>query len=256
VTARGSVKPDSTRPYAQAAVVRIDLAEVDLHFMLGTQEPVAAKGTQPVSRTGAIPVRDQLPDRLLVAFNGGFKAIHGNYGVIADGVTIITPTYGLASLAIYQDGSIDLGAWGSDINPSDNLVDLRQNCPLLVNGGEINPTVNDGSRKEWGYTVKNLDTTWRSGIGISRDGRFLIYAAGNSLTVQSLAQALIMAGAYHAMQLDINGFYTRFAIYHAAGAKSHHSVVADKLLNQMTILPGQFLDPYDRDFFYVTLHRG
>jgi Phosphodiester glycosidase len=256
VMARGTIKPDPARPYAYAAIVRIDLSQVDLHLVLGTQEPVAAKGTQPIKRTGNIPGQDQLPNALLVAFNGGFKSIHGNYGVIANGVTVITPMMGIATLAIYRDGSIDLGAWGRDINPSDNLISARQNCPLLVDGGQINPSVNDGSRKEWGYTVKNLDTTWRSGVGISRDGRFLIYAAGNSLTVQTLGQALLTAGAYHAMQLDINGFYTRFAIYRPSSGKSKYPVIADKLLNEMTIAPGQFLDPYDRDFFYVTLHSS
>lgn len=260
VMARGSVQPDPTRPYAQAALVRIDLSLVDLHFILGTIEPVAAKGTQPISRTGNIPNADQSPDRLLAAFNGGFKAIHGGYGVEVNGATIITPQNGIATLAIYRDGSIDLGAWGRDINPSANLAAIRQNCPLLIDGGEINPTVNDGSRKEWGYTVKNLDTTWRSGIGLTSDGRYLIYAVGPSLTVESLARALQMAGAYHAMQLDINGFYTRFAIYHpnpnAAAANGQRSVIADKLLNQMTIPANQYLTPYDRDFFYITLHRG
>lgn len=256
--ARGSVKPDPTRPYAQAAVVRIDLSKVDLHFVLGTNEPVAAKGTQRVKRTGVIPLTDQSPDRLLVAFNGGFKSIHGNYGVIVNGTTVITPINGMATLAIYSDGSIDLGAWGRDINPGDNLVDARQNCPLLIDGGQINPTVNDGSRKEWGYTVKNLDTTWRSGVGLTQDGKFLIYAAGPALTVATLAHALQMAGSYHAMQLDINGYYTRFAIYQVNTnvIQGKPPVTALKLLDQMTVPQSQFLNPYDRDFFYVTLHEG
>ena len=254
IMARGTVKPDPTRAYAQAAIVRIDLTQVDLHFGVGTIEPVRAKGTQPVSRTGSIPVKYFLPDRLLVAFNGGFKSIHGNFGVSIDGVNIITPSFGLASLVIYSDGSIDLGSWGIDITNTTNVVAVRQNCPMLVDMGHINPSVNDGNRKEWGYTVKNLDTTWRSGVGISKDGRFLIYATGPSLTVQSLGDALRLGGAYNAMQLDINGFYTRFAIYRAGQAYSRYPVVADKLLNEMSVTPNQFLDPYDRDFFYVTVH--
>ena len=92
--------------------------------------------------------------------------------------------------------------------------------------------------------------------GITRDGRFLIYATGPSLTVQSLGDALRIAGAYNAMQLDINGFFTRFAIYHTAPPNSRHPVAADKLLNEMSVTPNQFLEPYDRDFFYVTLHRN
>ncbi len=258
ILARGTVKPDPARAYAQAAVVRIDLSQVDLHFILGTLEPVSARGVQPVTRTGFIPIQDQSPDTsgLLVAFNGGFKSIHGNFGVAINGINIITPSYGLASLVIYNDGSIDLGSWGIDITNTTNIVAVRQNCPMLLDMGHVNPSVNDGNRKEWGYTVKNLDTTWRSGIGITRDGRFLIYATGPSLTVQSLGDALRIAGAYNAMQLDINGFFTRFAIYHTAPPNSRHPVAADKLLNEMSVTPNQFLEPYDRDFFYVTLHRN
>jgi hypothetical protein len=44
VMARGSVQPDRTRPYARAAVVRIDLLRTRLFIVPGTVEPVAAKG--------------------------------------------------------------------------------------------------------------------------------------------------------------------------------------------------------------------
>ena len=249
--ARASVKPDPTRPYAQAALVRIDLSRTQLGVVPGTVEPVAAKGVPSFPRPGDISASDQA--KLLAAFNGGFKAVHGGYGMMVDGITLLPPKDGIATLAIYRDGSVRLGAWGRDITSTLDMVAFRQNCPLLLDAGQINPSVNDGSRKEWGYTVKNLDTTWRSGLGISRDGRFLIYAAGNSLTVESLGRALQEAGAYYAMQLDINGFYTRFVTYAPSdAANSKYPVKADKLLKEMTASPTQFLTPYDRDFFYVT----
>jgi hypothetical protein len=253
VMARTVVKPDPGRPYAEAAVVRIDLSQVDLHAVAGTVEPVAAKGTPPFKRTGQIPVADQSADRLLAAFNGGFKAIHGGYGMLADGVTILPPLDNMATLALFKNGSVQIGAWGRDFTSTDNIVAFRQNCPLLLDAGVINPHVNDESRKEWGYTVKNLDTTWRSGLGLSQDGRFLIYVAGNSLTVQSLAEALRQAGAYNAMQMDINGFYTRFVTYQDNPKSSGYPVIANKLLNEMSGDPALYLHPYDRDFFYVTV---
>jgi len=252
VMARASVKPDPTRPYAQVALVRIDLSRTRLSVVPGTVEPVSAKGVPPFLRPGSIPASDQVNGKLLAAFNGGFKAAHGGYGMMGDGITLLPPKDNIATLAIYHDGSVRLGAWGRDITLTADLVAYRQNCPLLVEAGQINASVRDGSRQEWGYTVKNLDTTWRSGAGVSRDGRLLIYAAGNSLTVESLAHALQEAGAYYAMQLDINGFYTRFVTYGPAdAANSKYPVKADKLLKEMTASPTQFLVPYDRDFFYV-----
>jgi hypothetical protein len=252
VMARGIVQPDPGRPYAQASLVRIDLSRTQLSVVPGTDEPVAAKGVPKFSRPGTIPTGEQTSGNLLAAFNGGFKAVHGGYGMMANGVTILPPLDNIATLAMYRDGTMRLGAWGRDITLTVDLVAYRQNCPLLVDAGAINATVNDGSRKEWGYTVKNLDTTWRSGVGISRDGRFLIYAVGPSLTVESLARALQQGGAYNAMQLDINGFYTRFVTYRPADPKSRYPVTADKLLNAMSASSAQFLTPYDRDFFYLT----
>lgn len=224
-----------------------------LHLVLGTVEPVAVKGTASVIRTGDIPVSDQVSGVLLAAFNGGFKSIHGGYGVQVADVSIRPPLDGMATLGLYRDGTVKIGAWGRDIQSGRDLISYRQNCPLLVDAGQINSHVNDENRKEWGYTVKNLDTTWRSGVGLSRDGRFLIYAAGNSLTVESLAQALQQAGAEYAMQLDINGFYTRFVTYTpAASSAAKPALVANKLLKEMSGDPALFLHPYDRDFFYLT----
>ncbi len=256
IMARSFVKPDPDRPYAQAALVRIDLSQVQLHLVPGTIEPMATKPLPEFKRPGLIPIADQSADVLLAAFNGGFKAVHGHYGMMIDGTTLVTPTNGLATIALQPDGTLQIGQWGRDLAGSDDLTWFRQNCPLLVDGGQINPHVDDENRKEWGYTVKNLDTTWRSGVGLSQDKRFLIYAAGNSLTVRSLAQALQQAGAEYAMQTDINGFYTRFVTYRPADnpKAAGHPVVADKLLSEMSGDPEMFLHPYDRDFFYVTLN--
>jgi hypothetical protein len=224
-----------------------------LHLVAGTLEPIAAPGTPRFPCPGVIPAGVQAGGSLLAAFNGGFKAVNGHYGMMVDGVTILLSIDNLATLALYQDGTIRIGAWGRDIMPVPDLVAYRQNCPLLVDVGQINPAVNDGSRFEWGSTVHNLDTTWRSGLGINRDGQFLIYAAGSSLTVQSLADALQTAGAYYAMQLDINSAFTIFDTFQPApDAQSSHPVVAVKLLNQMVGGPKQFLVPDKRDFVYVT----
>ena len=254
IIARATVNPDPGRPYASVALVRIDLSLTRLSVVPGTVEPIAAKGVPAFPRPGQIPSDVQTSGDLLLAFNGGFKAVHGGYGMMVDGITIRPPLDNMATVAMYQDGRVKIGAWGRDITTTTDLTAYRQNCPLLIDEGQISSSVNNENRKEWGYTVKNLDTTWRSGLGMTRDGRFLIYAVGNSLTVESLAQALQQAGAYYAMQLDINGFYTRFVTYQTSNSKINGiSAKASKLLNEMQGNSDQFLQPYDRDFFYVTV---
>jgi hypothetical protein len=252
--ARASVDPDPSRPYAQVALVRFDLSQVRLHLVAGKTEPVPARNVPPFPRPATIPAADQSGGELLAAFNGGFKSRHGAYGMMVDGTTILPPKDNIATLALYQDGSIRLGAWGRGITTTQELIAYRQNCALLVDAGDINSSVADGKRSDWGYTVAGLATTWRSGLGVSRDGRFLIYAVGNSLTVESLALALQEAGSFYAMELDINHAYTTFVTYRAStDAKSPHPAVAEKLLEQMIGSASEYLVPCDRDFFYVTL---
>jgi hypothetical protein len=159
----------------------------------------------------------------------------------------------MATLGLYRDGTVRIGTWGREITPTAELIAYRQNCPPLLDAGQINPDVAKDDPNKWGRTVGNAVNTWRSGLGISADGRFLIYAVGNSLTVRSLALALQAAGADYAMQLDINAFWTRFVTFQPAqDAKATSSVVAHKLINQMSGGPTQFLAPDVRDFFYVT----
>src|SRR5574341_727579 len=68
VAQRTFLQPDSTRPYALAAIVAFDLNATRLHFVLGSQEPASSVG---VSRPGKIPAADLQPGHLLAAFNGG-----------------------------------------------------------------------------------------------------------------------------------------------------------------------------------------
>jgi hypothetical protein len=246
VLERALIAPDPTRPYVETALVRMDLHAAQLHLVAGTQEPLSDVRT---SRPGSIPTADERPGRLLAAFNGGFKAANGDFGMAINGETLLPPIAGLATLAIYRDGHVNMGVWGSDINSAPDLIAFRQNCPLLLQNGKLTDQANTDDPALWGQTVKNKIATWRSGLGLSADGRFLIYAAGDGLTVPSLAQALASGGADRAMQLDINSWWTRFVTY-APGAG--HRLVAQKLLSDMAGDARQFLAPDTRDFFYLT----
>lgn len=244
VMAQAVVAIDPTRPYAGIALVRIDLTRVQIHVMPGFLEPSHKKEiTDAIPNMGVIPMSDQAG--LIAAFNGGFKAVNGQYGMTYQGIEVLPPVDGIATLAIYRDGSVKLGMWGVDIVPDENIVSLRQNCPPIIFAGQINPLVYVDDRYIWGRTIENSVVTWRTGVGLSGDGKYLIYAVGNATSVATLAQALQMAGATNAMQLDINRHYAHFVTYE--GAK------AVRLLLQMEDRPDIYLVPNSRDFFYITV---
>ena len=53
---------------------------------------------------------------------------------------------------------------------------------------------------------------WRSGIGITRDGR-VIWVYGPALSVRTLADLLQRAGAVEGMQMDINPAWMSYMYY-------------------------------------------
>ncbi len=246
VAYRTFLAPDATRPYAVVAVVALDLTKVQLHYQLGTQEPVSPSRAP---GTGRIPPNDLLPGVLLAAFNGAFKTINGNFGVMINGQTLVPMVNGLGTLVIYQDGHLGMGVWGSDLTYTPDMLVVRENCPIIIDHGQINPQVYNNSIYLWGGTIKGNIVTFRSGIGLSQDGKILYYFAGNYLNTDTLARAMQAAGVYEAMQLDINNYYVLFTRF---DLRNNELVAVPLLPKEMVDNAGRFLDSYSRDFFYIT----
>jgi hypothetical protein len=176
---------------------------------------------------------------------------------MVNGLTLLPPQDGLGTVALYRDGTVRMGSWGTDIAQTADMIAFRQNCPPLIDAGQINPGLYLNNRKAWGYTG-NSDITWRTGLGLSQDGRYLIYAVGNGTSAAILAEALQHAGAYMAMQLDINQFYAHFYTYQYLptgdpAATQNFQLTGDRLLKEMINNPHLYLTPNPRDFFYLTL---
>jgi len=247
VAYRTFLQPDPQRPYAIVAVVAFNLQATRLHFVVGYEEPASKVF---ISRPARIPASDLQPGKILAAFNGGFKAEHGHFGVMLDGVTLIPPRDEFGTVAIYDDGSVRLGAWSKNIVPSSHLTAWRQNGPLIIQNGQINPHTYVSDPQVWGYTTDGSTATGRSAMGISQDGTVLYYAVGFDLTLPVLTRAVQDAGTFQAIQLDINNFYTHFEAF-APG--SNGQLTAVPLLDQMKG-PGdqRYLTINKRDFFYVT----
>jgi hypothetical protein len=244
------LQPDAQRPYAVAAIVAIDLSATRLHFVLGTDEPVSPAT---IDRPGKIPPSDLKSGVLLAVFNGGFQARHGNFGAMVNGIMILPPRPGFATVALYRDGHVAIGAWGTTITQTNDLRTWRQNGPLIIQGGQINPHTADDAPRDWGFTVKDVTATWRSGLAISPDGRTLYYVAGTYLTLPALAQVMADTGAAQALQLDINGYWVQFeAVRFSASVPE-----ASPLLVGMK-QDGRYLNGFgfSRDFFYVTADGG
>jgi hypothetical protein len=246
VAYRTFIQPDPERPFTLVAIVAIDLTRTRLHFVLGTTEP-AGENTQ--SRSGAIPQTDRAANVLLAAFNGGFQARHGQSGAMADGVMALPPKVGFGTLVIYESGRVSLGEWrqGAAITP--DVTAFRQNGPLVIQAGQINPRIYNNSPQDWGYTVIDVSPTVRTGVGLSADEKTLYYFCGPSLSMEALAISMQAAGAWNAIQLDINNYWALFVKFQPTGSE----LIPEPLLPRLMVANVErYLWDYTRDYFYLT----
>ena len=85
-----------------------------------------------------------------------------------------------------------MGAWGRDVTLGPQVVAVRQNLDLLIDGGGLNPTCATDSASEWGATLGNKAYVARSGLGITKTGA-LIYVGGPAMSVCTLGQVMLAA---------------------------------------------------------------
>ncbi|HWE14524.1 MAG TPA: phosphodiester glycosidase family protein [Solirubrobacteraceae bacterium] len=235
-----SFRPNPLYPQLVAGVAWINASRTSTWLYPGAQEP----GVVMRSR-GPEEVPMHLRSKLVATFNSAFKLSDSGGGFASGGHTYAALKDGMATIVRYRDGRIDIVDWtGGPIAGSD-IIYARQNLPLIVDNGHLNPHLSDGP--EWGATLGNAVQVWRSGLGIDRHGN-LIYAAANYQTVASLAEILKRAGAVRALELDINAYWPSFITYRYPDAKG-----AANLLSSMDRSPLRYLTPDDRDFFAVYL---
>ena len=247
VAYRTFMQPDPERPYTLVAVVAFNLEETNLRFVLGLEEPSKPGGPH---GWGNIPKEDKQPGKLLAAFNGGFIAEHGGYGAMADGITALAGRAGLATLAIYNDESVQIGEWGNDFYTDGDYRAWRQNALMIVHNGEINEKVYTGTEAEWGANLDGATVTMRSGVGINQDRSVLYYFAGPSLSMPVLADAMVAAGAHNGMLLDIIPTHAHFT----AMRFENENFVAEALYpEEMDLWVDRYLRQWDQDFFYVII---
>ncbi len=235
-----SYRPDPSYPHVVAGVAWIDHTRTSVQLYPGLKEPAVS-----MTNRGPMEVPHALRSGLVATFNSGFKLADSGGGFAYDGHTYATLHDGLATIVRYASGRIDIVAWHHGPNAGPGVSFARQDLPLIVNHGHVNPNLSDGP--EWGATLGNKVYVWRSGVGIDRRGN-LIYAAANDLTVASLARILVHAGAVRAMELDINAYWPSFITYRFPGAGHPSNLLAD-----MVRSPLRYLTPDDRDFFAVYL---
>ena len=246
------VPPGGTQP---AGIAWMDTGLLAARLYSGSASP----GDGPYRYTA--PVEPAQAATLVAAFNGGFKMNAARGGYYTEGRVIDPLRAGAASLVIYADGSADIGAWGSDVTMTPQVVSVRQNLLPLVAGGRPTPRAATAHWRSWGATcgaascaptVPGIEHQWRSGLGITAGGA-LVYVAGPALDPLQLADLLARAGAVRGMQLDINPAWPVFVTYDPPAGDRAAPANGSKLLASTAQGPWTFFESWwARDFITMS----
>jgi len=236
------LRPSSVYTSYVAGIVSMDQRLVSFQLRPGAEDPgpgnwKAQPWVTPGTRTG-----------LIGTFNGGFKLDTAGGGFYLNGVTRGTLVNGAASVVYYRNGTIKIGAWGREMQMTSDVVGVRQNLRLIVDHGRVPSSVNQNVIASWGATLGGSYYVWRSGLGITKDGR-IIFVYGPALNVQELAALLQRAGAVEALQLDINPYWMSFEYYKTDGHPSDPTPVNLLPTQQQTAY--RYYSVYSRDFTAV-----
>lgn len=207
------LRADRERPYTRIYITVWDPRQVELHPAAGAAEPVDATGN---AGPGLIPRTPKTMRRLVGAFNGGFQAMHGEFGLMADGHMYLPPKPYGATVAELRDGSTAFGVWPASAEVPEQVVGYRQNLTPLVFRGKLNPY----GRTWWGGTPPGSTDqvhTARSGLCLTAD-RFVAYFYGTEIDAMVLGEAMLRARCDVGLHLDMNAGHTGLEFYHAAPA--------------------------------------
>ena len=243
-----TVRPDAVHTSYVVGVAWMDTRLLRATLYSGSDVP----GGGPFEHQAPIP--PTAARTLDAAFNAGFKMQDANGGYYTDGRTLDPLRPGAASLVIYKDGSVAIGSWGHEVSMSRDVVSVRQNLDLIVNGGHAVPGLLANDNAQWGFTLGAAYDVWRSAIGITRDGA-LVYVGGPSLAITSLANLLVDAGCVRGMELDINTDWVQYSTY-GAGPGASTGANGTSLLTGMAGDPTRYFESWwIRDFFTMNV-RG
>ena len=236
------LRPDSVHTSYVAGIASMDQRLLSFQLRPGAEDPGPgnwgyASWLPPNSRTG-----------LLATFNGGFKMDSAGGGFYLNGHTKGVLTSGAASLVYYRNGRMTIGDWGHGVGMSSEVLGVRQNLKLIVDHGAVPSSVDQNVQGQWGATLGGGYYVWRSGIGITRDGR-VIFVYGPALSVRTLANLLQRAGAVEGMQMDINPAWMSYMYYKPTPSTSDPTPV--NLLPNQPEPTNRYYSVNSRDFTAV-----
>ena len=179
---------------------------------------------------------------VIATFNGGFRFEHFRGGYFTEGKMLKELQDGEATFAISNEGKVVIGEYGRDMTNDGTWKTLRQNLPLVVDGGRDNVANNPGVY--WGTDYHNTIYVLRSAVCQAKSGA-VIYAIAGDVDINLLSKTLIVGGCDRAMELDINGNWPRLITYSNLGSSNRQGSLVDSRMET----PDRYLLDSRKDYF-------
>ena len=237
------VRQSRTYSSYYAGVVSMDQRLLKFSLRPGTEDPGYGNWGAPMT----IPPGRRLG--LAATFNSGFRIASSGGGYYMNGRYVSQLVKGTASEVYFKDGKLLIGRWGSGLlRMGPDIAAVRQNLLPIVENGHVPASVDQNVLSSWGATLGGGYNVWRSGVGITNDGR-IIYVYGPALDVRTLANLLQRAGCVTAMELDINPDWMSFMYYLAKNHPANPTPV--NLLRSQIQPANRYYSISNRDFTAV-----
>jgi len=289
---------DEVESNALVYMVAFDLDLFDPGFEMGTEHPKVnwsdrvpeqvrdtnlpgpdgIETVEPLQMTGLVKPADR--ERVAATFVGGFKRYHGafrwsnlafknygsHYGFIEHGTVLSKLQPDLATIIVFENGSVDLKTWTEKDNADLwRIRHARQNGVPIIEYDAASGTSRVGAfvsrwgQGNWSGSADNRFRTVRAGLGLQEyEGRrFLIYGYFSAATPSAMARVFQAYLCRYALLLDINALeHTYLAVYRHQGPEfsTQHLIKGMSVLDKTRgnrVIPRFVGYPDNRDFFYL-----
>ncbi len=235
------LRVDPKRPFCILEIASIDINMVKFHLVAGSKY----YGLRGKKGAGHIHYLDR--NKLVASMNGGFLPQHRSGGMIIKSKEFIRMIPGKATLIFYKNGNVEITVWKRKMKRKiDSILHARQNLNILLKNGRFNRRAT-----YWGIVKKGEDAVhnWRSGVGLTKDRKRLIYIAGNAVSPKSLALAFKLVGCDVAMHMDMNISNIAFNVYRHRDGDVQPISLSERFWQHMI---GAYINGYTHDFIYMT----
>jgi hypothetical protein len=231
------VRPDARRPYARAVVVAMDMRQLELGFVAGSELPSPSAGPPGDGRLSED--RERLA-RLVAVFSGGRTSASARFGMSSGGRVLVSPVPGGVAVAELAQGETLLGPWPFGREVPEEVVAFRQGLDALLdaNGAPLAPA-----------TREQGEVRPRSGLCATPAGH-LYYAFGERLDRHALASTFAQSGCATAVELGGGGEPAGMALANGTAPRLPRF---SPVHPAMSFDGSSALETSSRDFFTVSL---